>query len=57
MEKPIIERTYRVILPSGRKAEINVFDMNLAMACGGQRYIQLEDMSWIQAKRLRIVGG
>lgn len=52
---PLIDRTYDVILPSGRNAKVNVFDMNLAMmACGGDCYIQLEDTSWIKAKMLKI---
>jgi len=52
----LIDRTYDVLLPSGRYAKVNVFDMNLAMAaCGGDCYIQLEDTSWIKAKVLKIL--
>jgi hypothetical protein len=54
-ETPLIDRNYDVILPSGCQGRVNVFDMNLAMACGGERYIQLEDTSWIQAKRLKVI--
>ena len=52
---PLIEQTYVVILPSGRKAKLNCFDMNLAMFCGGDKYIQLEDTSWIKATSLKII--
>jgi hypothetical protein len=52
---PLVERTYDVILPSGRQVRVNRFDMNLAMAFGGEKYIQLEDTSWIRAKFLKIV--
>ncbi|GAG99531.1 unnamed protein product [marine sediment metagenome] len=52
---PLIERTYDVMLPSGRTAKVNVFDMNLALFCGGNSYVQLTDTSWIKAKYLQEV--
>ncbi len=54
-EIPVIERTYDVVLPSGRHGKVNCFDMNLATFCGGERYLQLEDTSWIKAKCLRVL--
>ena len=54
-ETPLIERTYEVILPSGRHTRVNVFDMNLAIAINTDDYIQLEDTSWIKAKLLKVV--
>ena len=51
----LIENTYDIVLPSGRKGRVNVFDMNQAMACGGETYIELEDKSFIQAKYLKVI--
>jgi hypothetical protein len=52
---PPIERVYDVRLPNGDLAQINRFDLNLALAVGGDHYVQLTDTSWIKANRLTIV--
>lgn len=53
---PIVERTYKVRLPSGRTGEINRFDLNLRSFAGDlDSYIQLRDTSWIKARKLTIV--
>jgi len=56
MTTAAIDRTYNVTLPNGSADRVNIFDMNLAMCCGGESYIQLESKAWIKAKALTITG-
>lgn len=51
----MIDRTHRVRRQDGTVTEVNRFDFNLAMCCGGERYVQCVDSSWIQAKRLTLI--
>lgn len=51
---PIIDRTYEVILPSGRYGRVNVFELNLILAANPKQCVQLQDGSWITARGLTI---
>ena len=61
----MIDDTYIVKLPNGKLNEVNIFDMNLALASlqgdkllGTNKtfpYIQLEDSAWIRIDALKIV--
>jgi hypothetical protein len=49
----MIERTHAVMLPSGSRARVNVFDFNLSSLCDA--YVQLEDGAWIKARALKVL--
>ncbi len=52
---PLIERTYKVRLPSGRETEVNRFDMNLTLCAKPESWIECRDGGWISANRLEII--
>ena len=54
---PVIERTYKVRLPSGQETEVNRFDMNLTLCAEPDAWVQCKDSGWISANRLEIIGG
>ena len=50
----LIDRTYTVRLPNGKKAKVNRFDYNLKYTTDS--YVQLTDGSWNKARSLQIIG-
>ncbi|KKL19085.1 hypothetical protein LCGC14_2469020 [marine sediment metagenome] len=59
MPTSLIDRTYRVTLPSGAEARVNRFDLNMCrfgdMDGGYDRHIQLTDSAWIRHRLLKII--
>ena len=55
--KASIEKTYLVQIPNGETNEVNVFDLNLAIAGDPESYVQLADGGWIKAKNCTLVKG
>lgn len=56
---PLLERTYHVRLPNGKRAKANVFALNMCrfadMDGEYDKYIQLTDSAWIRHRLLTII--
>jgi len=50
----LIDREYTCRRRDGSQVRVNVFDLNLAVACGTDPYVQLADGSWIRPSYLTI---